>query len=990
MMSHIFAENIFMSRSFPSFEIPKMSGFRTNTDSSPIINGELLESSLHPAPISLWLDFRYKEKKKSDKGNDGRGNDGNSKTIDFTIFCFTLYYYSAFPSHKLSRKYRYFDTQSEFYRGFLLSVQSVLVPTSSTSCILIRHYAPILKLRHLMDRNLTQLIHLLQTNIDNNKTCNNNSNSNNILSPQYSIIERVIQTDGECIVIRLSTLIDNTSVSIPQDLLNFINTKGNLASIRLSRLSNRIKERNVANSSNKKHAADDYITSVPILKVLFKRFVDRCNRKKISSKTGECMYTRVSSKRISNDDSVFSNDGVIRRERDKNSTNYNNNKTSILILQVLLNHARDDENKNNSTSVALLLLSKLLNCNSNVDDTNIFILQVLSDGINGDKEPKHRSKLSITVLSIHVTICPNDTNNILILVSKLSNHTDRDDNNSTDYINDDLLLQKERNKIETWHIIDNDEEGQPIVFVSLIDGESVIIILSKLSKHTSSNNGDDQSDDEIILSILSKLLNHNNNGDVHSNCKDNCIMILIPKYTNTIGNNGDNRTDDEIISILFLNLSKHNRDENNTEYIINRDNNNDNMLILLSKLSINNCTARNEIDCNNCNVLILYCECFLLHDRSIIDTSLLILLLKLLNHTNDDIRGFALIPLSNYTYTARKASIQLLSNRIDRNKKKINTSIIGTSVFISLSKRTNIINYNDHNRAIQAIRNNNNCDRTVRSTLIVNEAERSSKTGESSLIDNDDNNDTEKCIDYVLILSPKLSKCNDEKSYNDNINDEASAFILILKQRKEERKREEEDSNRNSVENYVSHINNNNTPKVNNIFNNIGSSIIIDQKVVTTRSTSTTTTDNSMNCKMNNHITTTALTTYSDNLIRHGSNSNNDNSIGVSQLCLFMGSVCTLLFLVLIAMRYFTTLATCIQEYAYDIILKALFVFNCSILYWIFTIDGEYQNPQRVRILVNDISLYESSWNRALRLELYLSSSKQINAAKMSQILHVM
>ena len=52
-----------------------------------------------------------------------------------------------------------------------------------------------------------------------------------------------------------------------------------------------------------------------------------------------------------------------------------------------------------------------------------------------------------------------------------------------------------------------------------------------------------------------------------------------------------------------------------------------------------------------------------------------------------------------------------------------------------------------------------------------------------------------------------------------------------------------------------------------------------------------------------------------------------------------------------------------------------------------------YEILQRVRILVNDISLHKSSWNMALRLELYLSSSKQQQAAKrgeMSQILHVM
>ena len=39
--------------------------------------------------------------------------------------------------------------------------------------------------------------------------------------------------------------------------------------------------------------------------------------------------------------------------------------------------------------------------------------------------------------------------------------------------------------------------------------------------------------------------------------------------------------------------------------------------------------------------------------------------------------------------------------------------------------------------------------------------------------------------------------------------------------------------------------------------------------------------------------------------------------------------------------------------------------------------DGEYHSLQRVRILVDDISLYKSGWNRALRLETYLNSSRQ-------------
>ena len=126
------------------------------------------------------------------------------------------------------------------------------------------------------------------------------------------------------------------------------------------------------------------------------------------------------------------------------------------------------------------------------------------------------------------------------------------------------------------------------------------------------------------------------------------------------------------------------------------------------------------------------------------------------------------------------------------------------------------------------------------------------------------------------------------------------------------------------------------------------------------------------------------------NNIRKGINnttmiaSSDDNSIDTSKLGRFMGSVCTQLFCLPLVIESYTVLTTCINGYKYDTFLKALFKFICLILYCIFTIDGEYENLQRARILVDDISLYESNWNRALRLESYLSSSKQINTAKMS------
>ena len=138
-----------------------------------------------------------------------------------------------FSSKQFSRNYRQKHKQNKFS-----TLQFVLVPTTiSTSCVRFdfqrsyfsqyRFYehasytrqwlshAPILKLRHSNDlthltdltqaKNLTQLlINLLRPN-DNNKKIdsndNNDSNSSSISSLSYSIVKRVFQIDGECIVI---------------------------------------------------------------------------------------------------------------------------------------------------------------------------------------------------------------------------------------------------------------------------------------------------------------------------------------------------------------------------------------------------------------------------------------------------------------------------------------------------------------------------------------------------------------------------------------------------------------------------------------------------------------------------------------------------------------------------------------------------------------------------------------------------------------------
>ena len=74
----------------------------------------------------------------------------------------------------------------------------------------------------------------------------------------------------------------------------------------------------------------------------------------------------------------------------------------------------------------------------------------------------------------------------------------------------------------------------------------------------------------------------------------------------------------------------------------------------------------------------------------------------------------------------------------------------------------------------------------------------------------------------------------------------------------------------------------------------------------------------------------------------HGTSIHGDSNIDTPRLGLFMGSVCTQLFcLPLVIESYTAVLTTYINGYKYDTILKALFVFICSILYCIFTIDGE-------------------------------------------------
>ena len=238
MMSYILIENICMSP-FPSFEIPKMSGFRTNTDSSSI-NGEyLLESSLHPAPVSLWLDFQYKEKKKC-RNNSKRksiGKDKNNRT-DVALYYFTRITRTSIPCFIVKQNQCFLHINSRANTGTLTPMNFILDSYTYNLYWFVLLVAPrasdlfstkqipeniasftrqflshglIFKLRHLKDLNLTQLtylIRLLQENGNKKKSDSNDSNSSIIVSLYYLNVECVFQIDGECIVIRLSTLIN--------------------------------------------------------------------------------------------------------------------------------------------------------------------------------------------------------------------------------------------------------------------------------------------------------------------------------------------------------------------------------------------------------------------------------------------------------------------------------------------------------------------------------------------------------------------------------------------------------------------------------------------------------------------------------------------------------------------------------------------------------------------------------------------------------------
>ena len=167
-------------------------------------------------------------------------------------------------------------------------------------------------------------------------------------------------------------------------------------------------------------------------------------------------------------------------------------------------------------------------------------------------------------------------------------------------------------RIESRH---KEEELQKVIFVSLIDGEcALIILLSKVYY----NDGT-----AVILlpkrnSIL--LLESDNENCKYNDGNTSALTLLLKENIesdNEIGINDKASVPIQQSSCININHICDNN-INDTEKCI------DYVLILLSKLLTCNHTVRNEDSWDNCNVLVLYNNCFLRHNTSIINTSVFI------------------------------------------------------------------------------------------------------------------------------------------------------------------------------------------------------------------------------------------------------------------------------------------------------------------------------------------------------------------------------
>ena len=183
-------------------------------------------------------------------------------------------------------------------------------------------------------------------------------------------------------------------------------------------------------------------------------------------------------------------------------------------------------------------------------------------------------------------------------------------------------------------------------------------------------------------------------------------------------------------------------------------------------------------------------------------------------------------------------------------------------------------------------------------------------------------------LSKLLILLSELSKCNNDNDVGDNNKGAKDSNHYKFVSRKDD------DINDNSKTDNGECTDNNNcnisstdngNSNSNDSDNNIKMCIDCNDDIM-----------KNMKNKNKININNTTITSSDDN-----------SDINTAQPRLFMASVGTQLSCLVLKMESLIVLATCIIRYKYDTILEALFVFHCSILYRIFTIDGEYQNLQR-------------------------------------------
>ena len=385
-------------------------------------------------------------------------------------------------------------------------------------------------------------------------------------------------------------------------------------------------------------------------------------------------------------------------------------------------------------------------------------------------------------------------------------------------------------------------------------------------------------------------------------------MNLVSKLLKCNDNNNNNEKCIEYVLILLSERSKRIDDDNIDDGI--------SVLIILSRLSICNSTVNNEGRCNNSNVLIL-----LSYVKDDGNTNCIFIAI----HTRDE-------------NSTNQSTINVLedNSNIDIDNDDVNND--NTSVFINaINLHENSINDNASIPIVQVLLNcinrkeNNSIDGSISNNTSVLILLSKSVTHVW----------TRSLVNFVLILvstrtdEDRIWPLSSESTIDDSIIRDNIGNSILIQYKLGGRDEANYDINvhvlilrvllkcfhithdRNVYDVYVrmiiksNYVYSQNESDINN--NNISTNHMYDYE--------------------NETITATTLTTTKCD--------------DISQLRLFMGCVYTELFCLVCVMRRDIVLATCLQQYAYDIILKALFVFNCSILYWIFTIDGEYQKSTK-------------------------------------------